>query len=180
MADFNSDNTPREFTEALGTHRTSSNRQHIPSDEIGADALGISTRAGGLWQKRSEVEAIGESPATGFTNSETLDISEKFTKTTVVSEHIKPCSSPRSHSSNHTLATGWYSRALDTCSDHWVLELLSCGMAVACFVAIIAILDMYQDRPLPSSPDAISINSWISIFTAIMKAAVMLPVAEGT
>lgn len=34
-------------------------------------------------------------------------------------------------------------------------------------------------QPPPNSPDTISINSWASIFTAVMKAADMLPVAAG-
>lgn len=101
--------------------------------------------------------------------------------TPVVCDHIEASTTPDPPSLKTTSATStthWFWRSLVECGDRWVLESLSCGMAVACLIAVIAILAVYQDKPLPTVPDAISINSWVSIFTAVMKAAVMLPVAE--
>jgi len=65
-------------------------------------------------------------------------------------------------------------------ADLWVWEILSCVLATICLVVIVAILAVHQDRPLPQWPNYISINSLIAIMTAIMKASLMLPVAEGT
>ena len=62
----------------------------------------------------------------------------------------------------------------------WVLEIISCCVAGAAFVAVIVTLALHHDRPIPQWPGLISINSLISVFTAIMKASLLLPVAEGT
>jgi hypothetical protein len=62
--------------------------------------------------------------------------------------------------------------------DRWVWELLGSCLAVSCLVAIIAILATSQDTPL-SEQGSLSINAWISIFTTVMKAAIMMVVAEG-
>ncbi|KAF2664059.1 hypothetical protein BT63DRAFT_429586 [Microthyrium microscopicum] len=67
---------------------------------------------------------------------------------------------------------------LDRCDDHWGLEVLSCVIAVCSLLAIVVILATHEGKPLATQA-TISINSWISIFTAIMKAAIMLPVQEG-
>lgn len=72
-----------------------------------------------------------------------------------------------------------YRKLQAKCRDHWVWEILACVLAVACLVAIIIILALRQNHPVPNWPNMISINSWVSIFTAIMKAAIMLPVGEG-
>ncbi|KAH6712655.1 hypothetical protein BKA61DRAFT_737007 [Leptodontidium sp. MPI-SDFR-AT-0119] len=70
-------------------------------------------------------------------------------------------------------------RILLLMADLWIWEILSCVLATICLVVIVAILDVHQDRPLPQWPNYISINSLIAIMTAIMKASLMLPVAEG-
>ena len=61
----------------------------------------------------------------------------------------------------------------------WVVEITSLVVASAALAAIIILLAVHQDRPLPQWPRLISINSLIAIFTAILKAAIILPVAEG-
>lgn len=71
-----------------------------------------------------------------------------------------------------------YQKLMAGCNDHWVWETSGCVLALACLTAIIIILALRQDLPIPDWPSAISINSLVSIFTAVMKAAIMLPVAE--
>ncbi|KAL9619902.1 MAG: hypothetical protein Q9160_005549 [Pyrenula sp. 1 TL-2023] len=73
----------------------------------------------------------------------------------------------------------FYKRWLAKCSDRWAWEILGCLLAVACLIAIVIVLAVHQDLPIPHWPNMISINSWVSIFTAIMKAAIMLPIAEN-
>lgn len=61
----------------------------------------------------------------------------------------------------------------------WLVELTSLILAFIAFAAIIITLILHQNRPLPKWPSLISINTLISIFTAIMKASMLLPIAEG-
>ncbi|KAF6840995.1 hypothetical protein CMUS01_03715 [Colletotrichum musicola] len=61
----------------------------------------------------------------------------------------------------------------------WWLEILSSLLALSCLVAMITILGIHQGQPLPKWPDIISINSLISILTAVFKASLIMPIAEG-
>lgn len=62
----------------------------------------------------------------------------------------------------------------------WLLEVFSCLVACTALFGIIITLYLHEGRPLPQWPSMISINSLIAIFTAIFKAAILLPIAEGT
>lgn len=61
----------------------------------------------------------------------------------------------------------------------WTTEVLSCVIALLCLGAIIAILSVHQGLPLPQWPCHITINALISVFTAIFKMALTMPIAEG-
>lgn len=61
----------------------------------------------------------------------------------------------------------------------WKLEILSCVIALLCLGAIVGILCMHQGLPLPQWPYEITLNALVSVFTAIFKMALMIPVAEG-
>lgn len=52
-------------------------------------------------------------------------------------------------------------------------------LAVGCLVSIILILSLHQGQPMPSWPELISVNSLVAIFTAVFKASLIMPVAEG-
>jgi hypothetical protein len=67
---------------------------------------------------------------------------------------------------------------IDLCEDHWGWEVSGCCLAMVCLIAIIVILAVNHSAVL-SEHDNISINTWISIFTAVMKAAITLVIAEG-
>lgn len=62
---------------------------------------------------------------------------------------------------------------------YWWVEVVSCVLALIALVAIVATVGVYNGRPLPNWPHPISINSMISIFTAIFRAALVMPIAEG-
>ena len=64
-------------------------------------------------------------------------------------------------------------------ADQWTWDILSCVVALLCVVSIVIILTIHRGRPLPQWPRMISINSLIAVFTALMKAALIFPVAEG-
>lgn len=61
----------------------------------------------------------------------------------------------------------------------WLMEMLSCLIAIAAFAAIVITLVIHQDRPLPQWPHLITINTLIALFTSILKASMIMPVAEG-
>jgi hypothetical protein len=68
---------------------------------------------------------------------------------------------------------------LKSCEDRWVFEAICCLFALFNLLTIITILAVHQEKSLPHWPYVISINSLISIFTALMKAAMMLAVSAG-
>lgn len=61
----------------------------------------------------------------------------------------------------------------------WMWEILSILMAALALVAILITLVLHKDRSLPKWPSAITINALIAVFTAVFKACLMMPIAEG-
>lgn len=61
----------------------------------------------------------------------------------------------------------------------WWLEILSSLLVLSRLIAMITILAIHQGQLLPKWPDIISINSLISILTAVFKASLIMPIAEG-
>ncbi|KAJ9616769.1 hypothetical protein H2200_000488 [Cladophialophora chaetospira] len=61
----------------------------------------------------------------------------------------------------------------------WLPEVTSLVLACLAFTAIVVTLAVHQGRPLPRWPHLVSIDSLIAIFSAIFKAALITPVAEG-
>ncbi|KAJ9611536.1 hypothetical protein H2200_004720 [Cladophialophora chaetospira] len=55
----------------------------------------------------------------------------------------------------------------------------TCVLALAALAAIVITLALHEGKTLPKWPSMISINSLIAVFTAILKAAMLLPIAEG-
>lgn len=62
----------------------------------------------------------------------------------------------------------------------WISELSSCLVSLACLAAMVVILRTHDEKPLPQWPHLITINSLLAIFTAIMKACMMMPIAQGS
>lgn len=61
----------------------------------------------------------------------------------------------------------------------WWIESLSTVIALLCFIAIIIILRAYENQPLSYQLKVISVNSMISIFSSVLKASLVIPVAQG-
>lgn len=61
----------------------------------------------------------------------------------------------------------------------WVWEIMSCFAALTSLVTLVVILDIYNGSALDAWEHTITINSIISILVTIMKASVVLPLAEG-
>jgi len=63
--------------------------------------------------------------------------------------------------------------------DTWMAELFSCLVALVALVMMVIVLAVYQGRPMPQWPRAISLNTLVAVFSAVLKAALMMPVGEG-
>jgi Protein of unknown function (DUF3176) len=61
----------------------------------------------------------------------------------------------------------------------WWLELLCCVLFIGALVAVVVTIYPYEGRPLPQWPYHLSINSLISVYIVIPKAAMLLVAAEG-
>jgi hypothetical protein len=61
----------------------------------------------------------------------------------------------------------------------WLSEIISLVLACIAFTTIVITLAIHQGRTLQEWPLLISINTLVAIFTAIFKAALVMPVAEG-
>ncbi|KAK7917350.1 hypothetical protein PG985_010958 [Apiospora marii] len=67
---------------------------------------------------------------------------------------------------------------LDPTGSFWSYETVSFLIALSAFVAIVVILASYNGRRRPNWPALININSLLSVLTAILKAALLFPIAE--
>lgn len=61
----------------------------------------------------------------------------------------------------------------------WGLEIMSSLLALGCIAAIAIVLFLRDRKPLPDWPALISVNSLVAIFTALFKASLIMPIAEG-
>lgn len=61
----------------------------------------------------------------------------------------------------------------------WFWEVFSILGALIALAAMVITLVLHQDKPLPKWPSAITINALIAVFSAILKACVVMPIAES-
>lgn len=64
-------------------------------------------------------------------------------------------------------------------SRWWIYEVLACLSSLTSFFAIIGVLKLYEGRPQPDWPWDFTINSVVSLFTTLMKAALLAAIAVG-
>ena len=132
-----------------------------------------------------EVDAIDNTHTTARVSCQkppTITKVEDVVANTTKTSQVNPTKGPAKPSvlcDGFSQAWASLSRFIVRCEDRWIWEILGCFLAVACLIAVIAILASTQGSPL-SEQDPLSINAWVSIFTAVMKAAIMLVLAEGT
>ena len=123
----------------------------------------------------STLDAATKSPNVSVksTENESKDDSAG-SKVTVQSIPNAPAVQPSKHQPLRTTT-----RLLQTFEDKWIFETLCCVWALCNLLAMIIALAVRQDRSIPSWPYSISINSLISVFTALLKAAMLVVVAAG-
>ena len=61
----------------------------------------------------------------------------------------------------------------------WIWELCALLVSLLSLVAIVLILRLREERPLPDWPVSITINALISIFATVMSATMSVPIAAG-
>ena len=64
--------------------------------------------------------------------------------------------------------------------DGWTAEILSCALSVAALAGLMAALKYFDGRVVTEMPLKISINTLVAVIAAVVKTALLLPVAEGT
>jgi hypothetical protein len=72
------------------------------------------------------------------------------------------------------------SKVYAMCTDGWAVEMLSCIVAVMALISLCAILRYFDGHILTTMPLKININTLVAVFGALIKASVLLPVAEST
>ena len=63
--------------------------------------------------------------------------------------------------------------------QYWIYESSSCFISLLALTGLVLMLVDFDGRSRPQWPDYISVNTIVAIVTAILKAALMLPIAEG-
>lgn len=67
----------------------------------------------------------------------------------------------------------------DVVNSWWLFELLAWVISAIAMVVLIITLFLVDDHSLPHWPMKITLNSFISILATIVKAAMVVPIAEG-
>ncbi|KAL1615635.1 hypothetical protein SLS54_008902 [Diplodia seriata] len=67
----------------------------------------------------------------------------------------------------------------DVVNGWWLFELLAWVISAIAMAVLVATLVLTDGRPLPHWPMSITLNSFISILATIVKAAMVVPIAEG-
>lgn len=74
-------------------------------------------------------------------------------------------------------STTFYDRII---TDWWWWELFSCLVSICCCAAIVGVLLYYDGKPQPQYlVPGVTLNAYISVFAAVAKAALILPVSEA-
>jgi hypothetical protein len=78
----------------------------------------------------------------------------------------------RPHNLTTRMSTFW--------ASGWTNEICSCVLAVVALVGLIIFLGSLDGGNFTRMPFSLSMNTIVAIFTAVIKAALLVPVSEGT
>jgi hypothetical protein len=67
----------------------------------------------------------------------------------------------------------------DSFVGYWWKGILACAIMLFSLMAIILMLGLHQNRPLPSWPFTITLNSLVSIMVVLLKSSMLAVVALG-
>ncbi|CAO2658212.1 Nn.00g059350.m01.CDS01 [Neocucurbitaria sp. VM-36] len=88
---------------------------------------------------------------------------------TVAEESIPPASDAKAARRRST--SMWH--------DSWVPELVSFSLAMLSLLAIVILLVIHKNKPLPKWPKMITINSLLAVFSTLLKMGLALPLSQG-
>ena len=69
--------------------------------------------------------------------------------------------------------------ALENFHDRWSWEILGAIVSILAIIVIVVILQLYDGRPLEDWSFSITLNSLVSLFAAVAKSAMLIPVGEA-
>lgn len=79
----------------------------------------------------------------------------------------------------HALKPSKANRLNKLWQESWTPEIVSCVLSILSLVAIVIVLALYQNQPIPNWPRLITINSLLSIFSTLLKIGIALPLSQG-
>lgn len=126
----------------------------------------------------SREDTLTISPNPSNNSQQHLSKEKGASKVTVrsITQSTSPKASKQSGIFGH--ARRWYLTLEKSSEERWIFEISCCVFATINLLAIITALAVRQERSVPHWPYAITVNSLISIFTSLMKAAMMLVVSS--
>jgi len=72
-----------------------------------------------------------------------------------------------------------YTTIFSECLADWWFELLSWVTSALCMAAIGSVLMVYDGKPIPRLPLGITLNTYISVVSSVVKAALLVPTVEA-
>jgi len=91
---------------------------------------------------------------------------------------LKPSMPLSKHNSQRRPVGCTYGTSFSACLRDWWFELLSWVTSALCMAAIAAVLIVYDGKPIPSLPLGITLNTYTSVVSSVVKAALLIPTAE--
>ncbi|KAF2676205.1 hypothetical protein K458DRAFT_424947 [Lentithecium fluviatile CBS 122367] len=73
----------------------------------------------------------------------------------------------------------WKYSASGNVAKRWLLEIVSWTLSAASMGAIIGVLLFLNNKPTPSWPFGLTLNAYISVFSKVSSAALLLPISEA-
>lgn len=61
----------------------------------------------------------------------------------------------------------------------WTLEYVSCFISIAAFMSLVIVLSQFDQKPMPSWPLGITLNTLLALLAAISQACFVYPVVQG-
>jgi hypothetical protein len=63
--------------------------------------------------------------------------------------------------------------------EWWMLEILSWTFSALCMASILGLLSFFDGKEIPQWPLGLTLNGFISVFSGLAKASLLLPTAEA-
>ncbi|KAJ6127651.1 hypothetical protein N7523_003263 [Penicillium sp. IBT 18751x] len=88
-----------------------------------------------------------------------------------------PRSEAETSSKNETLAVKIHRRSI--CLDSWLFECIALAFSIACFIAIVIVLLVYDGKRQPDMAHGLTLNTIVSVLATGCKSALVLVISES-